>query len=142
LAAAGDLFESLALAIQAIAAVALTAGIAAVAGALAAGARRRLYEAAILKSLGASRARIVAGMAIEQAGAGLVAAIIGAAIGLGAAYVIVIQVLEADWVLNVPLVGGIIVGAMSLFALAGAVAGFVALGRSPTSVLAAASEFG
>jgi putative ABC transport system permease protein len=56
--------------------------------------------------------------------------------------VIVTQVLEADWVLNVPLVGGIIVGAMSLFALAGAVAGFVALGRSPTSVLAAASEFG
>jgi putative ABC transport system permease protein len=142
LAAAGDLFESLALAIQAIAAVALAAGVAAVAGALAAGARRRLYEAAILKSLGASRGRIVAGMAIEQAGAGLIAALIGAAIGLGAAYAIVTQVLEADWVLNVPLVGGIVGGAVALFALAGAWAGFAALGRSPASVLASAAEFG
>jgi putative ABC transport system permease protein len=142
LAAAGDLFESLALAIQAIAAVALGAGIAAVAGALAAGARRRLYEAAILKSLGASRARIVGAMAIEQASAGLIAALIGSAIGLGAAYVIVTQVLEADWIVNIPLMAAIIGGAVALFALAGALAGFAALGRSPSSVLASAAEFG
>jgi putative ABC transport system permease protein len=142
LAAAGDLFESLAVAIQAIAAVALGAGVAAVAGALAAGARRRLYEAAILKSLGASRARIVGAMAIEQACAGLIAALIGTVIGLGAAFAIVTQVLEADWVLNVPLLGAIIGGAVGLFAIAGAWAGFAALGRSPASVLAAAAEFG
>jgi putative ABC transport system permease protein len=142
LAAAGDLFESLAIAIQAIAAVALAAGVAAVAGALAAGSRRRLYEAAILKSLGASRARIVGAMAIEQASAGLIAALIGSGIGLGAAYAIVTRVLEADWVLNVPLLGAIILSAVGLFALAGAGAGFAALGRSPASVLSAAAEFG
>jgi putative ABC transport system permease protein len=142
LAAAGDLFESLAIAIQAIAAVALAAGIAAVAGALAAGARRRLYEAAILKCLGASRARIVGAMAIEQASAGLIAALIGSTIGLGAAYAIVTQVLEADWVLNIPLMATIIGGAVALFAIAGAAAGFAALGRSPSSVLASAAEFG
>jgi putative ABC transport system permease protein len=142
LAAAGDLFESLAIAIQAIAAVALAAGVAAVAGALTAGARRRLYEAAILKSLGASRARIVGAMAIEQASAGLIAALIGSGIGLIAAYVIVTQVLEADWVLNIPLLGAIIGGAVGLFAIAGAWAGFAALGKSPASVLAASAEFG
>jgi putative ABC transport system permease protein len=142
LAAAGDLFESLAVAIQAIAAVALAAGVAAVAGALAAGSRRRLYEAAILKSLGASRARIVGAMAIEQASAGLIAALIGSGIGLAAAYAIVTRVLEADWLLNVPLLGAIIGGAVALFALAGAWAGFAALGRSPSSVLSAAAEFG
>jgi putative ABC transport system permease protein len=142
LAAAGDLFESLAIAIQAIAAVALAAGVAAVAGALAAGARRRLYEAAILKSLGASRARIVGAMAIEQASAGLIAALIGSGIGLGAAFAIVTQVLEADWVLNVPLLAAIIGGAVGLFALAGAAVGFAALGKSPSSVLASAAEFG
>jgi putative ABC transport system permease protein len=142
LAAAGDLFESLAIAIQAIAAVALAAGVAAVAGALAAGARRRLYEAAILKSLGASRARIVGAMAIEQASAGLIASLIGSGIGLGAAYVIVTQVLEADWVLNWPLLAAIIGGAVGLFALAGGAVGFAALGKSPASVLASAAEFG
>ncbi len=142
LAAAGDLFESLAIAIQAIAAVALGAGIAAVAGALAAGSRRRLYEAAILKSLGASRARIVGAMAIEQASAGLIAALIGSGIGLGAAYAIVTQVLEADWLLNMPLLLSIIGGAVALFGIAGTFAGFAALGRSPTSVLSASAEFG
>jgi putative ABC transport system permease protein len=142
LAAAGDLFESLAIAIQAIAAVALAAGVAAVAGALAAGSRRRFYEAAILKSLGASRARIVGAMAIEQASAGLIAALIGSGIGLIGAYVIVTRVLEADWVLNVPLLGSIVAGAVALFGIAGAIAGFAALGRSPASVLSAASEFG
>jgi putative ABC transport system permease protein len=142
LAAAGDLFESLAVAIQAIAAVALAAGVAAVAGALAAGSRRRLYEAAILKSLGASRARIIGAMAIEQAGAGLIAALIGSAIGLGAAYGIVTRVLEADWLLNVPLLAAIIGGAVGLFASAGAWAGFAALKSSPASVLSAAAEFG
>ncbi|MFN7746981.1 MAG: FtsX-like permease family protein, partial [Hyphomonadaceae bacterium] len=142
LAAAGDLFESLAIAIQAIAAVALAAGAAAVAGALAAGSRRRLYEAAILKSLGASRARIVGAMAIEQACAGLIAALIGAGLGLGAAYVIVIQVLEADWLLNIGLVGSIVGGAVTVFALAGVAIGFAALGRPPYRVLSAAAEFG
>lgn len=142
LAAAGDLFESLAIAIQAIAAVALGAGVAAVAGALAAGTRRRLYEAAILKALGASRARIVGALAIEQACAGLIAALIGSAIGLAAAYAIVTQVLEADWLLNVPLLGMIITGSVALFAIAGAIAGFAALGRSPASVLSASAEFG
>jgi putative ABC transport system permease protein len=142
LAAAGDLFESLAIAIQAIAAVALAAGAAAVAGALAAGSRRRLYEAAILKSLGASRARIVGAMAIEQACAGLIAALIGAGLGLGAAYAIVTSVLEADWLLNVGLVASIVGGAVTVFALAGVAIGFAALGRPPYRVLSASAEFG
>jgi putative ABC transport system permease protein len=142
LAAAGDLFESLAIAIQAIAGVALAAGISAVAGVLAAGSRRRLYEAAILKSLGASRARIVGAMAIEQASAGLIAALIGSGVGLASAYAIVTRVLEADWVLNVPLLAIIVTSAVSLFAVAGVLAGFVALRQSPASVLSAAAEFG
>lgn len=142
LAATGDLFDSLAMAVQAIAAVALAAGAAAVAGALAAGSRRRLYEAAILKSLGASRARIVAALALEQACAGLIAALIGAGLGLGAAYWIVTAMLEADWVLNINLLVSIVAGAVTAFGLIGVVIGFAALGRPPYRVLASASEFG
>jgi putative ABC transport system permease protein len=141
LAAAGDLFESLALAIQAIAAIALAAGAAAIAGALAAGTRRRLYEAAILKALGASRTRIVGGMAMELALVGLIAALIGAGIGLGAAYGIVTGVLEADWVLNLPLLASIIAGSVGAFAIAGLVAGYAALRQPPASVLSSASQF-
>jgi putative ABC transport system permease protein len=141
LAAAADLFESLALAIQAIAAVALAAGGAAVAGALASGARRRLYEAAILKAMGASRSRIVAAFVLEQALVGLVAALLGAALGLAAAWAIVTQALEADWALDAALAARVVGGAVAAFALAGLAAGFLALRRSPARVLAAAAEF-
>lgn len=141
LAAAGDLFESLALAIQAIAAVALAAGGAAVAGALASGSRRRLYEAAILKGLGASRARIVGAFAFEQALVGLVAAVLGAGLGLLAAFLVVTRVLEADWALNLPLTLAVLAAAAGGFAALGAAAGFAALSRSPARVLAAAAEF-
>ena len=95
-----------------------------------------------MKSLGASRARIVGAMAIEQACAGLIAALIGAGLGLGAAYVIVIQVLEADWLLNIGLVASIVGGAVTVFALAGVAIGFTALGRPPYRVLSASAEFG
>lgn len=137
LAAAGDLFESLALAVQAVAAVALLAGGAAVAGALAAGARRRLYEAAILKTLGATRGQILAAFGLEQALAGLAAAVLGAGLGLLAAYGAVVQALEADWRLDLALAASITGGCLAAFTLAGLVAGWAALGRSPARVLAA-----
>ncbi|MCU0882583.1 MAG: hypothetical protein MUF14_07955 [Hyphomonadaceae bacterium] len=114
LAAAGDLFESLALAIQAVAAVALAAGGAAVAGAMAAGARRRVYDAAILKALGASRARVLGAFALF--------------------------VLEADWALDPVLVATIVVAAAAAFALAGLMTGLAAMRQSPARVLAAAAE--
>lgn len=137
LAAAGDLFESLALAVQAVAAVALLAGAAAVAGALASGARRRLYDAAILKTLGATRSQILAAFGLEQALAGLAAAVLGAGLGLAAAYGAVVQALEADWRLDLALAAGITGGCLAAFTLAGLLAGWAALGRSPARVLAA-----
>lgn len=142
LAAAADLFESLALAIQAVAAVALAAGAAAVAGAMTAGARRRLFDAAILKALGASRARILTAIALEQAAAGLIAAVIGTGLGLAAAWGVVTGPLEADWTLDLPLVAGIVATAVAAFALTGLVAGAAALARPPWRVLAQAAEFG
>jgi putative ABC transport system permease protein len=141
LTAATALFESLALAVQAIAAVAVAAGAAAVAGALAAGARRRLYEAAILKTLGATRGQILSAFALEQGLAGLAAATLGAGLGLGAAFWIVERTLEAKWILNLPLAGSILGGAIVAFTIAGLIAGRAALGRPPMRVLAAAAEF-
>ena len=67
---------------------------------------------------------------------------LGAGLGLGAAYAIVTSVLEADWLLNVGLVGSIVGGAVTVFALAGVAIGFAALGRPLYRVLSAAAEFG
>lgn len=142
LAAAGDLFESLAIAIQAVAAVALAAGAAAIAGAMTAGARRRLFDAAILKSLGASRGRILTAIALEQAAAGLIAAGVGTGLGLGAAWLIVTTTLEATWVPDLPLVAAIVGASVGAFALTGLLAGWLALRQPPARVLAAAAAFG
>jgi putative ABC transport system permease protein len=109
---------------------------------LAAGARRRLYEAAILKSLGASRARIIAAMALELALVGLIAAAIGTGIGLAAAYGIVTQALEADWTLDVARIARIVFGAIAAFAVAGVATGYAALGRPPARILSASGQFG
>ncbi len=137
LAAAAELLGKLSAAIRATAGVALLAGALAVAGALVAGLRRRLYDAAILKALGASRARILWGFALETALAGLAAATIGAGLGFATAWPIVVRAFEAKWVPNFVDVG--IVGAVAFagLALAGLVMGLRALGSAPHRLLAA-----
>lgn len=137
LAAAAELLGKLSAAIRATAGVALLAGALAVTGALAAGLRRRLYDAAILKALGASRARILWGFALETALAGLAAAAIGAALGFATAYPIVVRAFEAKWVPDFVDVG--IVGAVAFvgLALAGLVMGLRALQSAPHRLLAA-----
>jgi putative ABC transport system permease protein len=136
LAAAGDLFEALALAIGAVGAVALVAGAGAIAGALAAGARRRAYDAAVLKALGASRSTILTAFALEQAIVGLMAAVLGVGIGVAAAWAVVVRALEADWAFDAPLIAGLTLGATAAFGLAGLAAGWAALSVPPMRVLA------
>jgi putative ABC transport system permease protein len=136
LAAAGDLFEALALAIGAVGAVALVAGAGAIAGALAAGARRRAYDAAVLKALGASRPTILAAFALEQAIVGLMAAVLGVGIGVAAAWAVVVRALEAEWAFDAPLIAGLTLGATLAFGLAGLAAGWAALSVPPMRVLA------
>jgi putative ABC transport system permease protein len=135
LAAASDLLGQLSAAIQSIAAVAFIAGAFAVAGALAAGARRRAYEGAILKTLGATRGDVLVVFALEQGLAGLAAAAIGACLGMAAAYPLIVVVFEATWVPQWGLVLGAASGAVVALALAGVVAGWFALSRAPARVL-------
>ncbi len=133
--AVAEIFQSLTLAIRAVAAVAVVAGALAVAGAIAAGARRRLYEAAILKTLGFTRAQIVAAFSIEMALAGALAALIGAALGLAAAAPIIVFVLKASWATASAQVVSVVGVAIFILALAGIVAGFSALRTPPSRVL-------
>ena len=135
--AAADLFRSLALAINSVSGVAIAAGALAVAGAIAAGARRRVYDAAILKTLGFTRAQIVAALAVEMALVGVVAALLGAALGFAGAYPVVVKVIEAHWVPAWRLVAAVVGGATVILAAVGAIAGYFALGSPPARVLRA-----
>jgi putative ABC transport system permease protein len=97
-----ELAANLALAIRAGSGVTLLASVLVLGGALAAGHRYRLYDAMILKVLGASRRRIMAAFALEYALIGFATALFGLAAGAIAAYVVVAQVMDMDFFADVP----------------------------------------
>lgn len=87
----------LAVAVRSAASVAILAGIAVLVGALAASRRARVYDSVILKLLGATRARILLAQAIEFSGLALILAGVAFALGAGAGWYVVTQVLELEW---------------------------------------------
>ncbi len=84
-------------AISAVAAVALAAGALVLAGAIAAGQRRRVYDAVVLKVLGATRADVTRAFVIEYGLLGLAAGLLAAAIGTLAAWLLMTRVMDAPW---------------------------------------------
>ncbi|MCG6122763.1 MAG: ABC transporter permease [Microvirga sp.] len=102
------LVGQLALAIRGASSVALAASVLVLAGALAAGHRARLYDAVVFKTLGATRGRLLSAYALEYGALGLATAVFGMAAGGLAAYVIVTQIMQLDFVF---IWGGVIVAA-------------------------------
>lgn len=91
------LIEDFAVAVRATSIVTLSAGVLVLAGAMAAGHRRRVYDAVILKVLGATRARVLGAYAIEYLALGLGTALIAAFAGGLAAYLVVTLVMDMNW---------------------------------------------
>lgn len=89
-----DLVRQLAWGMRAASSLAVIASILVLAGALAAGQRERIYDAVILKTLGASRAQVLAAYSLEYALLGLVTAGFALLIGNGAAYLVLDNVME------------------------------------------------
>lgn len=113
--AIGDLVGRLVLAIRGASAVAVLASLFVLAGAIAAGHRARLYDAVVLKVLGASRARLLTAYALEYAALGLATALFGLLAGSLAGWVIVAKVMHLDFRLDL---SGALVAAVAAVALA------------------------
>jgi len=94
LAAVLGIMGHVALAVHAAAAVALLAGILVLGGALAAGQHRRIYDAVVLKVLGATRGYLLRAYLVEFGLLGLVTAALAAGLGSVAAYAVVTQLLH------------------------------------------------
>ncbi|NIA71061.1 FtsX-like permease family protein [Pelagibius litoralis] len=94
----GQLMTHIATAVRAIAAVALAAGVLVLAGAVAAGHHRRVYDAVVLKVLGATRRVIAQAFLLEYGLLGLVTATIAAAIGSLAAYLVLTEIMGTPFV--------------------------------------------
>lgn len=89
--------DQMATAILLSASVAILAGIAVLVGAIAASRQARAYDSVILKTLGATRGQILGAQAAEY---GLLAALLAAlalALGLTAAWFVIVQIFEFRW---------------------------------------------
>jgi len=92
-----DILGQLMLAIRIASSVAVAASVLVLAGALAAGHRRRLHDAVILKTLGATRRQLVAAFSLEYGLIGLATAVFGVLAGSLAAYGVVAGVMKQSF---------------------------------------------
>lgn len=98
LGAIADLLAQIAAALTATGAVTLLAGAFVLMAAVAAGQRRRIQEAVILKTLGATRAQIRAAWLTEFGLLGLLAGLIAALVGSAASFGVTHYILHTDWI--------------------------------------------
>jgi putative ABC transport system permease protein len=131
----GTMVENLALAVRGASAITLVAAVLVLAGALAAGHRHRVYDAVILKTLGATRLRLVLAYALEYLLIGLATAVFGVAAGSVAAWLIVSRLMTLGFVWQGWAAAAVVLGALLVTVGLGLIGTLVALGQKPAPVL-------
>jgi len=126
---------NLVLALRGASLVTLIAAALVLGGALAAGQRFRIYDAVVLKTLGATRFRLLASYALEYALIGLAAVVFGVAAGSVAADLVVTRVMEFSFVWVALPAAGTALLALVVTVLLGLAGTFTALGHKPAEVL-------
>ena len=122
-------------AVRVTAAVALVAGALVLAGAIAAGHARRIYESVVLKVLGATRADVLKAFIFEYCLLGLATGGIAAAVGCVSAWAVLIFVMKNEWIMFPGIVGGVIVACIAVTLLAGFAGVWRALGIKAAPLL-------
>ena len=131
----GHIVTNLALAIRGASVLTLLVAVLVLGGALAAGHRHRVYDAVILKTVGATRMRLLSAYALEYLALGLATALFGVAAGSAAAALIITKVMNLPfaWLPGSLLTAA--AGAVAATVLLGLIGTFTALGQKPASVL-------
>ncbi|PVE24511.1 glycosyl transferase family 1 [Microvirga sp. KLBC 81] len=115
--AVNDVVSQLIMAIRGASSIALIASLLVLAGALAAGHRARLYDAVVLKTLGATRARLLSAYALEYGLLGLATAVFGLLAGGIASYFIVTRLMNLSFSLD--LSGAFVASALAVLVTVG-----------------------
>jgi len=129
------LIGQLATAIRASASVALIASILVLGGALAAGNRARVHDAVVLKTLGATRGRLVKSFIYEYALLGAATAVFALAAGGIAAWFVISQIMEFPYLFLPSVAIATVVGALVLTVGFGLVGTWRILGQKAAPVL-------
>lgn len=130
-----DLLEKLAGGVRAASFVTILAGLLVLAGAIAAGQRARLYDAVMLKVLGATRARIVGLYALEYGSIGLLTGLLALGAGTLAAFLIAKNVFELPFVFDAGAAFLTVFGGGAAALVFGLAAAWVALAAKPAALL-------
>jgi putative ABC transport system permease protein len=133
--AVGEIMAAVGTAIQSTAAVTLLAGVLVLAGAVVAGHHRRVYDAVVLKVLGATRADVAGTFLIEHGLLGLVTAAIAAALGTLVAYLFLTGLTETEFVFLPWVVAGTAVLSILITLLIGFAGTWRALGAKAAPLL-------
>ena len=133
--AVAKVVANLALGIRAASLVTLLAAVLVLGGALAAGRRNRVYDAVILKTLGATRNRLLGAYALEYLVLGVATAVFGVAAGSVAAWLVVTKVMNLSFVWLPGSAAAAAIGALIVTVALGLSGTFSALGQKPAPVL-------
>jgi len=115
--AVNDVVSQLVMAIRGASSIALLASLLVLAGALAAGHRARLYDAVVLKTLGATRSRLLTAYALEYGLLGLATAVFGLLAGGIASYFIITRLMNLSFSLD--LSGALVASALAVLVTVG-----------------------
>jgi putative ABC transport system permease protein len=133
--AVGAIVSNLVLAISAASAVTLVSASLVLAGALAAGHRHRVYDAVVLRTLGATRTRLLGAYALEYLLLGLATGAFGMAVGSIAAWAIVKEAMTLPFVLMPAPALAAALAALAITIALGLIGTLRALGQKPAPVL-------
>jgi putative ABC transport system permease protein len=133
--AVGQIVTNLVLAVRGATVLTLLVAVLVLGGALAAGHRHRVYDAVILKTLGATRMRLLAAYALEYLALGLATALLAVAAGTAAAAYVVTRLMNLPfvWLPGPSLLAA--AGAIAVTVALGLVGTLIALGQRPGPVL-------
>ena len=131
----GGIIANLVAALRGASALTLLIAILVLGGALAAGHRHRVYDAVVLKTVGATRGKLLAAYALEYLMLGVATAVFGVAAGTAAAAFVVRQVMNLPftWLPGPDLAAAAV--AVAVTVLLGLIGTFHALGQKPAPVL-------
>ena len=131
----GTVVTNLVLAIRGASAVTLISAILVLGGALAAGHRHRVYDAVILKTLGATRARLLGAYALEYLLIGFATAVFGVIAGSVAAWLIVTRLMTLSFIWQAGSAAGVVAAALTVTVGLGLAGTLLALNQKPATVL-------
>ncbi|MFY8106054.1 MAG: ABC transporter permease [Elstera sp.] len=120
---------------RAVTGLTLVVGTLVLAGAVIAGHHRRVYDAIVLKVLGATRRDLLAAYALEYGLLGLATAFIAIAIGTLASWGVVTFLMRADWVFLPLPVGAITLLSLGITLVLGFAGTWIALGQKAAPLL-------